>query len=107
MGLASYGKPEYLSQMREIVHLLDDGSFRLNLEYFHHHKKRLNYEWEGGNPNVGTLFSDSLIELLGPRRTPEDELEDRHWNIAHSVQAMYEEAFFHLLNRLQSRRGKH
>jgi len=90
MGLASYGKPEYLPQMREIVNLQDE---------------RLNYEWESGNPNVGTLFSSRLIELLGPRRTPEEPLEERHWHIAHSVQAMYEQAFFHLLNSLHKKHG--
>ena len=105
MGLASYGKPEYLAQMRKIVNLQADGSFRLNLDYFHHHNKRINYEWEGGNPNVGTLFSSELIGLLGPRRTPDESLNERHWNIAHSVQAMYEEAFFHLLNTLHERHG--
>jgi carbamoyltransferase len=105
MGLAAYGKPEYLPQMREIVNLQPDGSFRLNLDYFHHHNKKLNYEWEGGSPNVGALFSSRLSALLGPRRTPEDPLTERHWNIAHSVQAMYEEAFFHLLNSLHRRHG--
>jgi carbamoyltransferase len=105
MGLAAYGKPEYLPQMREIVNLQDDGSFRLNLNYFHHHNKRINYEWEGGNPNVGTLFSSQLIELLGPSKTPEEPIKERHWHIAHSVQAMYEEAFFHLLNSLHKEYG--
>ncbi len=105
MGLAAYGKPEYLPQMREIVSLQEDGSFRLNLDYFQHHNKRINYEWESGNPNVGTLFSSQLISLLGSRRTPEESLNERHWNIAHSVQAMYEEAFFHLLNSLHEQHG--
>lgn len=105
MGLAAYGKPDYLPHMRQIVQLQEDGSFRLNLDFFHHHNKRLNYEWEGGNPNVGTLYSAALIDLLGARRTPEDPMEERHWHIARSVQAMYEEAFFHLLNRLQQRHG--
>ena len=42
---------------------------------------------------------------MGPRRRPEDPLEDRHRNIARSVQAMYEEAFFHLIGPLQQRFG--
>jgi carbamoyltransferase len=42
---------------------------------------------------------------LGPRRRPEDPLEDRHRDIARSVQAMYEEAFFHLICPLQLRFG--
>jgi carbamoyltransferase len=43
--------------------------------------------------------------LLGPRRLPADPLEQRHRDIARSAQAMYEEAFFHLLRELQSRSG--
>ena len=41
--------------------------------------------------------------MLGPARKTEDELTQRHKDIARSVQAMYEEAFFHLLNQLHQR----
>jgi carbamoyltransferase len=43
--------------------------------------------------------------LLGPARGQGDALDQRHRDIARSVQAMYEEAFFHLLNRLHERHG--
>src|SRR6266702_287181 len=36
---------------------------------------------------------------------PADSLEDRDRNVARSAQAMYEEAFFHLLGNLQRRSG--
>jgi carbamoyltransferase len=48
MGLASYGKPEYLNSMRELVQLTDDGSYKLNLPYFVHHKENVVYEWDSG-----------------------------------------------------------
>src|SRR5215471_19958754 len=54
---------------------------------------------------VRDLFSSALERLLGPRRNPNDPLEDRHRDIARSVQAMYEEAFFHLIGGLQRRLG--
>jgi len=103
MGLAPYGKPLYLEQMRQIVLLQPDGSFKLNLDYFRHHKEKVEYEWENGSPTVGTLFSPALAGLLGPARAPGAALEQHHKDIAHSVQAMYEEAFFHLLNTLHAR----
>jgi len=105
MGLAPYGEPKYLEAMRQIVRLLPDGSFRLNLKYFRHHREKISYEWENGIPAVGTLFSPALAELLGPIRGADDLLEQKHKDIARSVQAIYEEAFFHLLNTLHARYG--
>lgn len=103
MGLAPYGEPLYLDAMRRIVQLQDDGSFRLDLRYFRHHREKIAYEWQNGIPAVGTLYSPALIDLLGPERNKDEPLEQRHRNLARSVQAMYEEAFFHLLNALHHR----
>jgi carbamoyltransferase len=103
MGLAPYGTDTYLPQMRQIVALQPDGGFRLNLDYFRHHDEKIEYEWEGGSPAVGRLFSNALIELLGRAREKDEPLEQRHKDLARSVQAMYEEAFFHLLNTLHAR----
>jgi carbamoyltransferase len=105
MGLAPYGKPACLRQMREIVRLLDDGGFALDTSYFRHHKEKVAYEWEGCSPHVGVLYSPALEDLLGPARQKDEPLEDRHRDIARSAQAMYEEAFFHLLNTLHARHG--
>jgi carbamoyltransferase len=105
MGLAPYGKRAYLGEMRRIVRLLPDGTFKLDLDYFRHHSEEMPYQWEDAAPQAGDLFSPALEELLGPRRRPEHPLEDRHRDIARSVQAMYEEAFFHLIGPLQERFG--
>jgi len=105
MGLAPYGQPTFLSQMRQIVHLQKDGSFKLALEFFRHHKEKVEYEWDNGEPSVGVLFSQALVDLLGPARQKGEELTQRHKDIARSIQAMYEEAFFHLLNTLHAKHG--
>ena len=105
MGLAPYGQPKLIEAMRKIVHLHDDGSFSLALEFFRHHKEKVEYEWENGEPHVGLLFSPMLEALLGPARQRDEELTQFHRDIARSTQAMYEEAFFHLLNRLHERNG--
>jgi len=105
MGLAPYGKPSFMPLMREIVLLRPDGSYRLNLNYFRHHRERIEYEWDNGAPSVGTLYAPSLEQQLGPARGKEEPLTQRHKDIAHSVQAMYEEAFFHLLNKLHDKHG--
>jgi carbamoyltransferase len=105
MGLAPYGKPAYLPEMRRIVGLMPDGTYKLDLGYFQHHTEEMPYQWENAAPQAGDLFSPALEELLGPRRRPDEQLEDRHRDIARSVQAMYEEAFFHLIGPLQQRFG--
>jgi carbamoyltransferase len=105
MGLAPYGEPKYLNKMRQIVLLQDDGSFQLDLSFFRHHKEKVEYEWETGEPAVGSLFSDRLSDLLGPARKKDEDLTQDHRDIARSVQAMYEDAFFHLLNKLHARHG--
>jgi carbamoyltransferase len=103
MGLAPYGEPRFMAEMRQIVKLEDSGAFRLNLEFFRHHREKIAYEWENGEPTFSSLYSPRLAKLLGPARKPDDELTQRQWDIARSVQGMYEEAFFHLLNRLHLR----
>jgi carbamoyltransferase len=104
MGLAPYGEPTLIDKMREIVRLRDDGTFALNLRYFRHASgEGANYSVKEGIPSGGRLWSDALIELLGPARDPSAPLEDHHRNIARSAQAMYEEAFFNLLGALHKR----
>jgi carbamoyltransferase len=105
MGLAPYGKPAFMDAMRKIVRLRPDGTYELDLAYFRHQKEEISYRWTGGSPEFIDLFTPALQTLLGPPRAPDDPIEDRHRNIARSVQAMYEEAFFHLLGRLHERYG--
>jgi carbamoyltransferase len=105
MGLAPYGAPTAIETMRRIVALKPGGAFALDLAFFRHHHERLDYRWDAGSPAFGDLFSPTLEKLLGPRRRPDDPLEDRHRDIAWAVQAVYEEAFFHLLGALQRRSG--
>ncbi len=103
MGLAPYGQPAYLDAMRRIVTLDEGGGFRLNLDCFRHHREKIEYEWDNGAPTVGPLYSPALVDLLGPSRGSDEPLEQRHKDIARSLQAMYEEAFFHLLSSLHKR----
>lgn len=105
MGLAPYGEPRFLEDMRKIVRLQKDGTYRLTLRYFRHHIENVEYRWDEGAPVVGCLYTSALEELLGPARRKEEPLTQRHKYIARSVQAMYEEAFFHLLNTLQGHCG--
>lgn len=105
MGLAPYGQPSFQKEMKEILLLQHDGTFELNLKYFRHHRETVEYEWDNGSPHVGRLFSPELETLLGKARGPNEELTQKHMDIARSIQGAYEEAFFNLLNALQNRTG--
>ncbi len=105
MGLAPYGSPTHMEAMRRVLKLTGRGEFALDLAYFRHHREPIAFSWEGGFPAFADLFSPALEGLLGPRRRPEEPLEDRHRDIARSLQARYEEAFFHLVATQQKRVG--
>jgi carbamoyltransferase len=104
MGLAPYGEPEYLEELRRIVTPAGDG-FRLDLDYFRHHDDGVAMTWDGGEPILGPVFSDAFERRFGPARQPGDPLERRHQNLAASLQAVTEEIYFHLLHRLHRLTG--
>jgi carbamoyltransferase len=64
--------------------------------------------WEGGAPQLGTVYSSKLIETFGPPRVPRTEIEPQHADLAASVQAVLEECYFTLLNTVyqQTRQTK-
>ncbi len=105
MGLAPYGKPVYLDRLRKIAALNEDGTYELDLDYFIHHKVGANMTWDGGEPVLNKLYSDKLIDELGPERKAEAELTGRYKDIAASLQAFLEEAEFALLNILYKQTG--
>jgi carbamoyltransferase len=89
MGLAPYGDPKYAKAIFD--HLIDvkpDGSFKLNLEYF--------------SFCTGlTMVDDRFFAIFGgaPRR-PSEPLEQRHMDLAASVQAVTEEVVLRLTRSL-------
>ena len=95
MGLAPYGKPIYADLIREhLIDIKDDGSLRLNLEYFHFLR---------GLKMTNTKF-DQLFG--GPMRKPETKLEQRHMDLARSIQAVTEEVMLKLARHAREVTGK-
>lgn len=103
MGLAPYGKPAYVDQLTDVVRTLPSGGYELNLKYFRHVTEPVTVAWNGAEPTKGgTMYTPMLEQLLGPARDPKSPLEQRHRDLARSVQATYERAFFHLLQVLHA-----
>jgi carbamoyltransferase len=106
MGLAPYGEPEFLDAFREIIPLRDAGRFELNLDYFVHHSTGVDMQWENGYPEMGPVYSERWAERFGPVRGKDEPLQQRHRNLARSLQAMAEEVYFHGLNHLAQKTGQ-
>ncbi|OGJ59881.1 hypothetical protein A2881_01970 [Candidatus Peribacteria bacterium RIFCSPHIGHO2_01_FULL_55_13] len=84
MGLAPYGEPKYLEQMRKLIDVKPDGSFALDMKYF---------TYEYGLRMTGR----SIEKLFGqPTRTPESPLEQFHKDIARSLQELTDEVMLNL-----------
>jgi carbamoyltransferase len=105
MGLAAYGEPSFADKLRQVVPARPDGTFVLDLRYFRHLSEGVDMTWEDGYPELGRIYTPALEELLGPARRPDEELSQRHKDMAASLQAVYEERFFALVRALQKRTG--
>jgi carbamoyltransferase len=94
MGLAPYGKPVHFDRiMKEMVHLNEDGSFKLNMKYF-------SYDWGL------TMTNGAFDEFFGgPPRKPETWMNEREFNIAASVQKVCEEVVLQMVRHIHKETG--
>lgn len=106
MGLAPYGEPVYMDEMRDIVRQQGDGTFELNLDYFTVHSDGALMSWDDGAPTLGTLYSDRLVRVFGEPRVPRSEITKKHEDVAASLQAILDETEFALVHKLQRETGK-
>jgi carbamoyltransferase len=85
MGLAPYGTPRFVDPIfAELLDLKPDGSFWLNLQYF---------DFLRGI----TMTNDRFHKLFdGPPRKPEEPIEQRHMDVARSIQLVTEEVMLRL-----------
>lgn len=94
MGLAPYGEPTYADLIREhLIDLKEDGSFRLNLEYFDY--------------CVGERMISRRFERLfgGPARRPEGAMEQRHMDLAASIQKVTEDVMLRVARHAHALTG--
>jgi carbamoyltransferase len=104
MGLAALGEPRLADKARDVVRVEGD-QVCLNLEYFTHHTSGVDMTWDGGEPVIGPIYSQKMVDVFGPARVPRSELHHAHADLAASVQLVLEECYFALLNVIQHRTG--
>lgn len=105
MGMAPYGEPKYVDKLADVVHLTDDGLFKLNLAYFRSATQGVISYGDDNIPVVAPLYSDLMAERFGPVRKKDEPLQQYHKDLAASVQRFTEKVIFHILNYLQKRTG--
>ena len=103
MGLAPYGSKKYVKEVSKLINLEDNGKFNLNLKFFLHAKQKIPYQWENGVPIIGKHYSEELIELLGSERKKDEKLSQKHIDIAHSTQFVYEKTLNHILGHISKK----
>lgn len=102
MGLAPYGRPVHAGDMRKLVSV-DGPLFEIGLEYFTHDKEGVDMTWDEGSPTIGRIYSDRLVELFGPPRSPDEPMSELYEDVAASLQTVLEEAYLHLCRTLYER----
>jgi carbamoyltransferase len=95
MGLAPYGEPKYVKTiLDELVDLRDDGSIRLNMEYFNYAQGL-------------TMTNGAFAKLFGgPARKPESRLTQREMDLARSVQDVTELAMMRMARHAHAETGE-
>ena len=94
MGLAPYGNPIYIDQIKKLIDIKNDGSFRLDQSYF--------------NYATGlTMTSKKFNKLFGksPRNPMKEKLEQFHMDIAASIQKVTEEIMLKLTKSIREEYG--
>jgi carbamoyltransferase len=95
MGLAPYGEPKYTNLiLSELMDLKEDGSFRMNMEYFDY--------------CAGLTMTGRKFERLfgGPPRKPESPLTQRDMDLARSVQDVTEEVMLRMARHIHRETGR-
>jgi carbamoyltransferase len=94
MGLAAYGEPKYESLIREcLIDIKDDGSYRLNMDYF-------------GFLDSNLMINQKFENLFGgPAREPESRITRRDMNLASSIQVVLEDVVLKLARRARNETG--
>ena len=111
MGMAPYGTPRYVDKVHKLVHVADDGSFHLDMDYFSFHH------------STHQTFSQKFVDLFGEPRDPQSEFVTRlthndvsgyeaqvetnqyYADVAASIQRVTEETLLKMANHIQKQTG--
>ncbi len=89
MALAAFGEDTYVRRFRDVIRLMPDGGYAVDLSYFDY-------------PTFGQLrpFRRKFIDTFGPPRAPDEPITDRHRDLAFALQTVTEEVVLHIVRHL-------
>ena len=99
MGLASYGQPKFVEEVRKVISVAPKGAFKLDLDYFEFHR------------SAKSSYSKQFTELFGKPRPPHQPIDPttpegaRYADIAASVQRVLEDTLVELTKSIQQETG--
>jgi len=99
MGLAGYGRPTLVEQVRKLIRRTPDGAFALDLDFFEFHT------------TAERCYSSRFIELFGPPRNPYEAIDldaaegQRYADCAASVQRVLEDTLVDIARALHQETG--
>lgn len=99
MGLAGYGRPSRVDDVRKVIRRTQDGAFALDLDYFEYHT------------TASRSYSSRFVDLFGPPRNPYEPIDlqtdngQRFADIASSVQRVLEDTLVDITRSLQRETG--
>ena len=99
MGLAGYGRPVFVDDVRRLIRRTADGAFALDLDYFDYHT------------TAARSYSSRFVDLFGPPRNPYEPIDlesddgKRFADIAASVQRVLEDTLVDIARSLRSETG--
>lgn len=103
MGMSSYGFPNYVSALKKIIKFSNNGDIFLNLKYFQHHKKNY-FRIHNNTIKMNQIFTSEVDKIIGSKRKNKSEkLTQIHFDIANSLQVVFEEYVLNLVKFLKKK----
>ncbi len=97
MGLAPYGEPRHVDAIKQLITIRDDGSFRLDMNFFDYDKGQ-------------AMFNQRFEALMGRKRRPltasETDIDEHYKDVARSIQAVTEEVMVKMATHVVETTGQ-
>ncbi len=100
MALGAYGNSSLDTKLSKLINFENDGKFNLNLDFFLHHKNINTFDIVNNEIIIKNLLNDKKVEnLLGiKKRNRKEDLKLEHFNLAKSLQNLFEKAYLSYIN---------